>query len=68
MWLIRDTEVLEQAVSRVIENNPKPVAEFKAGKSKNFQFLLGQAMRETKGKADPAALREILQAELEKEN
>ena len=55
LWLISDPEILGQAVDKVIENNGKPVSEYLAGKTKNFQFLLGQAMRETKGKADPQA-------------
>ena len=64
LWLISDPEILGQAVDKVIENNGKPVREYLAGKTKNFQFLLGQAMRETKGKADPALLRKILEEKL----
>ncbi len=48
----------------MLENNEKARNEYLAGKTKNFQFLLGQAMRETKGKADPALLRKILEEKL----
>ena len=64
LWLISDEKILEEAVGKVLENNKKARNEYLAGKTKNFQFLLGQAMRETKGKADPAVLRKILEEKL----
>jgi len=59
--LVRDKDTLLPIVEKVLEENPKPLAEYRAGKVKNKQFLLGQAMRSTKGKADPAVLAEVLQ-------
>ena len=59
-----DPGVLGPAIDRILSNNGKPVSEYLAGKTKNFQFLLGQAMRETKGKADPALLRQLLEEKL----
>ncbi|MBO4474174.1 MAG: Asp-tRNA(Asn)/Glu-tRNA(Gln) amidotransferase subunit GatB [Clostridiales bacterium] len=70
MWLISDPKVLEEVVSKVLSENEKALSEYLAGKEKNFQFLLGQAMRATAGKADPAALRAALEeklAEMKKE-
>ncbi|MBO4926670.1 MAG: Asp-tRNA(Asn)/Glu-tRNA(Gln) amidotransferase subunit GatB [Clostridiales bacterium] len=61
LWLISDPEKLADVITEVLEKNPKAVGEYKSGKTKNFQFLLGQAMRATGGKADPAALRKALE-------
>ena len=44
--------------------NPGPVAEFRAGKEKAFNALVGQAMKATQGKADPAQLSALLRAKL----
>ncbi|MFH1648571.1 MAG: Asp-tRNA(Asn)/Glu-tRNA(Gln) amidotransferase subunit GatB [Patescibacteria group bacterium] len=46
-------EELEGIISEVISENPKAVADFKDGKDTAIQFLLGQVMRKTQGKADP---------------
>ena len=64
LWLISDPKLLEDAVDKVISANEKSVGEYLSGKTKNFRFLLGQSMRETKGKADPALLSEILKNKL----
>ena len=52
-------------VDRVLEANPKPVEDFRAGKQEALKFLVGQAMRETRGRANPASLTEILKTKLE---
>jgi aspartyl-tRNA(Asn)/glutamyl-tRNA(Gln) amidotransferase subunit B len=49
---------------RIIEAHPKPVSEFRAGKKEAMKFLVGQAMREARGRADPATLTEILSSKL----
>ena len=67
LWLIGDKEVLRPIVKKVLEDNPKALSEYRSGKLKNKQFLLGQAMRETKGKADPSILEGVLQEYLESE-
>jgi aspartyl-tRNA(Asn)/glutamyl-tRNA(Gln) amidotransferase subunit B len=54
-----------QIVDAVIAANPKPVAEYRAGKHEAIKFLVGQAMRETKGRANPGTLAEILKQQLE---
>ncbi|MBO4688511.1 MAG: Asp-tRNA(Asn)/Glu-tRNA(Gln) amidotransferase subunit GatB [Clostridiales bacterium] len=64
MWLISDPKVLGTTVEEVLARNEKALSEYLAGKEKNFQFLLGQAMRATAGKADPAALRTVLEERL----
>ncbi len=51
-------------VERVLAANPKPVSEFRAGKQEALKFLVGQAMRESRGRANPAALTEVLSAKL----
>ena len=57
---ITDTKELEKIVKQVISKNPKPVEDFKQGKENAFQFLIGQIMAQTKGKANPQMLRDIL--------
>ncbi len=52
-------------VDRVLEANPRPVEDYRAGKQEAIKFLVGQAMRETRGRANPASLTEILRAKLE---
>ena len=52
-------------VDRVVAANPKPVEDYRAGKQEAIKFLVGQAMRETRGRANPASLTEILRAKLE---
>ncbi|MBO7563456.1 MAG: Asp-tRNA(Asn)/Glu-tRNA(Gln) amidotransferase subunit GatB [Clostridiales bacterium] len=64
LWLISDPKILEDAVARVLKENEKALTEYLSGKTKNFQFLLGQAMRLTRGKADPGALRTALETAL----
>lgn len=44
---------LEEVVNKVIDENPGAVEDYKNGKENSIQFLFGQVMRETKGKADP---------------
>jgi aspartyl-tRNA(Asn)/glutamyl-tRNA(Gln) amidotransferase subunit B len=61
---ITDTGALEAIVDEVLAANPKSVAEFRAGKEKAFHALVGQAMRATKGKGNPAAINEILKRKL----
>jgi len=61
---VHDEGALTEAVRAVIEANPGPVAEYKAGKVATIQFLIGQAMKATKGAGSPGALRELLVKEL----
>ena len=61
---ITDTAALEAVVAAIVEAHPAQVAEFKAGREKAFNFLVGQAMKATKGKGNPAAINELLKRKL----
>ena len=61
---ISDTGALEKIVDEVLAANAKSVEEYKAGKEKAFNALIGQAMKATKGKANPAQLTELLKQKL----
>lgn len=56
----RDSGLLTETVKKVLEANPKAVAELKEGKDKVMGFLMGQVMREMKGKANPAQVGEVI--------
>ncbi len=59
-----DTGALEKMVDDVIAANPDNVAQFKAGKDKAFNALVGQVMKASKGKANPAQVNELLRRKL----
>ncbi|HEY4542341.1 MAG TPA: Asp-tRNA(Asn)/Glu-tRNA(Gln) amidotransferase subunit GatB [Noviherbaspirillum sp.] len=61
---ISDTGALEKIVDEVLAANAKSVEEYRAGKEKAFNALIGQAMKATKGKANPAQLTELLKTKL----
>jgi aspartyl-tRNA(Asn)/glutamyl-tRNA(Gln) amidotransferase subunit B len=57
---ISDEGKLEQVIKMIIDNNPKSVIDYRAGKENALQFLAGQVMRETKGTANPMKIQELL--------
>jgi aspartyl-tRNA(Asn)/glutamyl-tRNA(Gln) amidotransferase subunit B len=59
-----DTGALEKIVDEVIAANADNVAQFKAGKDKAFNALVGQVMKASKGKANPAQVNELLRRKL----
>jgi aspartyl-tRNA(Asn)/glutamyl-tRNA(Gln) amidotransferase subunit B len=61
---MNDSGALEKIVDEVIAANPDNVAQFKAGKDKAFNALVGQVMKASKGKANPAQVNELLKARL----
>ena len=61
---VSDAGLVEEVVGRVLAANPQSVADFKGGKEKAFGFLVGQTMRELKGKADPRVVNETLRKKL----
>ena len=61
---ISDSGALEAIIDEVLANNAKSVEEFRAGKEKAFNALIGQAMKASKGKANPAQLTELLRQKL----
>ncbi|MFZ5487376.1 MAG: Asp-tRNA(Asn)/Glu-tRNA(Gln) amidotransferase subunit GatB [Pseudomonadota bacterium] len=61
---VNDTGALEQIIAEVIAANPDNVAQFKAGKDKAFNALVGQVMKASKGKANPQQVNALLRAKL----
>ena len=59
-----DENELEVIIEKVIKNNPKSVADYKNGKSNALQYLVGKVMSETKGKANPKIVLEMLKKKL----
>ncbi|HQS98657.1 MAG TPA: Asp-tRNA(Asn)/Glu-tRNA(Gln) amidotransferase GatCAB subunit B, partial [Thiobacillus sp.] len=59
-----DSGELEKIIDEVLAANPKSVEEFRAGKDKAFNALVGQVMRATKGRANPAQVNDLLKAKL----
>ena len=64
-WIqISDEGAIKEVVEKIIAANPQSVADYKAGKDKAIGFLVGQAMKETKGKANPQMLNKMFKEEL----
>ena len=61
---VNDTEALEKAVVEVMSANEQSVVDYKAGKENALKFLMGQVMKETKGKANPQLVQDILKEKL----
>lgn len=62
---ITDSSELEALVAEIVAAHPEQAAQYRAGKDKVFGFFVGQAMRATKGKANPAQLNELLKRALD---
>lgn len=62
---VSDTGLIETAIDKIISENEKAVADYKAGNAKSFGFLVGAAMKELKGKGNPQVVNEILKKKLE---
>ena len=66
-WIqISDEGAIKEVVAKILENNPQSVVDYKAGKDRALGFLVGQAMKETKGKANPQMLSKMFLEELNK--
>ncbi|MCP5328466.1 MAG: Asp-tRNA(Asn)/Glu-tRNA(Gln) amidotransferase subunit GatB [Steroidobacteraceae bacterium] len=61
---ITDTGAIEQAIDAVMAKNPGQLADYRSGKDKLFGFFVGQVMKATGGKANPAQLNELLKKKL----
>ena len=57
---IQDSAFLESAVAEVVQSNPSQAALYRSGKTQTFGWFVGQVMKKTGGRADPAAIREAL--------
>ncbi len=66
-WVqISDEGAIKEVVMKILESNPQSIADYKSGKDKALGFLVGQAMKETKGKANPQLLNKLFLEELKK--
>jgi len=66
-WIqISDEGAIKEVVLKILEANPQSVADYKGGKDRALGFLVGQAMKETKGKANPGMLNKMFVEELSK--
>ena len=64
-WIqIQDQGEIEQAIERVIEARPKQVEDYRKGKEKLFGFFVGEVMKQTKGKANPKLVNDLLRKKL----
>jgi len=62
LWQLDDPVILRPIMEKVIEDNPRIVADYRAGKKKAVQSLIGQAMRATKGRGNPGVMQQLLTA------
>ena len=63
--MIQDPEVIESIARRVLDENPLQVADYLDGKTGVFQWLFGQVMKETEGRANPSVVRTALNTALQ---
>jgi aspartyl-tRNA(Asn)/glutamyl-tRNA(Gln) amidotransferase subunit B len=61
---ITDSGEIEAIIDEIIAANPKQLADYRSGNDKLFRFFVGQVMKETHGKANPAQLNELLKQKL----
>jgi aspartyl-tRNA(Asn)/glutamyl-tRNA(Gln) amidotransferase subunit B len=61
---ISDSSTLERLIDEVLEKNPAQVAEYRGGKEKVFGYLVGQAMKATRGQGNPALVNQLLKKKL----
>jgi aspartyl-tRNA(Asn)/glutamyl-tRNA(Gln) amidotransferase subunit B len=62
---VTDTGAIEAIIDEVIAANPGQVEEYRGGKEKVFGFFVGQVMKASRGKANPAAVNELLKKKLQ---
>jgi aspartyl-tRNA(Asn)/glutamyl-tRNA(Gln) amidotransferase subunit B len=62
---VTDSGAIDEVGRRVIEANPKAVEDYRGGKESALKFLVGQVMREMKGRTDPNSAAEMLKAALD---
>lgn len=60
-----DMDLLNTSIGKILELNPKAVADFKSGKTNVVMFLVGQVMREMKGKADANVVKSAIEKQLQ---
>lgn len=62
---VTDTAFIEQVIAEVMAENPDNVTAYRGGKDKLFGFFVGQVMKKTQGKANPAAVNDLLKKKLD---
>jgi aspartyl-tRNA(Asn)/glutamyl-tRNA(Gln) amidotransferase subunit B len=62
---VSDSGALDQFVKEAIEGNPKSVQDYRDGKKAALQFLIGQVMKASRGKANPQGVMQALQEKLD---
>ena len=62
---ITDDKEIRQVIKRIIKDNPESVSDYKNGHDRAIKYLMGQVMKETKGKANPKMANDILKEELQ---
>ena len=64
-WIqISDKDAIKEVVDKIVSENPQSIIDYRNGKDKALGFLVGQAMKETKGKANPQLLNELFKEAL----
>ena len=64
--MVNDDSAVQEVVAKVIQANPNSIVQYKEGNEKVSKFLMGQCMKQLKGKANPAIVTKILEEELAK--
>ena len=64
---ISDPEVLQPMMAEIVASHPKVVEDYRSGKDKAFGFFVGQVMKKTRGKANPAIVNQLLREHLDRE-
>ncbi len=62
---VQDTSIIEPIVDRILEANPQSITDFKAGRTKALAYLVGQVMKETKGKASPDIVNTLIRKKID---
>jgi aspartyl-tRNA(Asn)/glutamyl-tRNA(Gln) amidotransferase subunit B len=57
---VSDEGFIQETITKILNDNPKEVEQYLAGKESILQWLMGQVARATKGKADPTVARELM--------
>lgn len=60
LGMVSDSNLLRVTIEKILVDNPQSVADYKSGKVKAMGFLVGQTMKELKGKADPTAVNQLV--------
>ena len=65
---VTEGDAIQVVIDNIIDANPKAVSDYKQGKDSAVKFLVGQVMRETKGRADPNTTNNLILTTLDKLN